>query len=101
MYSYYALRSIGIRMPRSLAMTITSLQILQMIVGLLITLYAHLSIGNNCPNVYSNLTIYGKYFGSLNSLTGPAQLTIDSTDRFPPQASSCTDHTWCSFANIS
>lgn len=66
MYSYYALRSIGIRLPKAVAISITLLQIIQMIFGFLITIYAHLNIGNNCPDVYPHLTIYGK--SNLNSI---------------------------------
>lgn len=62
MYAYYAARSLSIRFPKPVAMVITSLQIVQMIVGLLVTLYAHLSIGKNCPDVYPNLTISGGYY---------------------------------------
>jgi hypothetical protein len=40
MYSYYALRAYGVRLPRVLAMIITILQIVQMFVGMFITGYA-------------------------------------------------------------
>ena len=49
----------------NVAILITSLQIAQMAIGLFITAYAHFSIGNNCPNVYPNLTSLGKYFQRL------------------------------------
>lgn len=41
MYSYYALRSIGIRMPKQMAMAITTSQILQMVMGAAVTWYAY------------------------------------------------------------
>ncbi|XP_033097545.1 elongation of very long chain fatty acids protein 6-like [Anneissia japonica] len=39
MYPYFAVRAAGIRLPRPLAMVITTLQVVQMVVGLYISLY--------------------------------------------------------------
>jgi elongation of very long chain fatty acids protein 6 len=68
MYSYYALRSFHIRLPKRVAMLVTSLQILQMVVGILIALNAYrIKIGGgHCQQTFDNLyfsfTIYFTYF---------------------------------------
>lgn len=41
MYTYYALRAMGFRPPKKLAMVITSSQIVQMVVGAYVTYYAY------------------------------------------------------------
>jgi elongation of very long chain fatty acids protein 6 len=41
MYSYYALRSLGFRIPKQMAMAITTSQIIQMIIGAYVTWYAY------------------------------------------------------------
>lgn len=67
MYSYYAARILKIRVPKQLAMTITSLQILQMIVGCFVTVYAQLAVnsGRPCEITQSTLNLsivcYGSY----------------------------------------
>jgi elongation of very long chain fatty acids protein 6 len=40
MYSYYAVRSVGLAVPRKVAMAITSLQLSQMVVGVGVNVYA-------------------------------------------------------------
>jgi elongation of very long chain fatty acids protein 6 len=40
MYSYYALRAMGVRVPRNCAMAITFLQLLQMVFGIIVNVYA-------------------------------------------------------------
>jgi len=40
MYSYYALKALGVRIPRNFAMTITFLQLLQMVGGIVVNVYA-------------------------------------------------------------
>ena len=44
MYSYYALRAAGIRVPKPLAMLITTSQIVQMIIGLVVTAYSYVNL---------------------------------------------------------
>lgn len=41
MYSYYALRALNFKPPRSIAMVITTLQLTQMVVGCAINIWAH------------------------------------------------------------
>ena len=70
MYSYFAVRSSGYRVPKPVAMSVTFLQILQMFVGTFITLYAYLNLGDNCPNVqrfpiYLGMAIYGMWSTAL------------------------------------
>lgn len=51
MYSYYAFKAYGIRIPKPMAISITLLQIIQMIFGLLVTCYVYANVisGNmNC-----------------------------------------------------
>ena len=66
MYSYYAFRAAGIRVPKLLAKLITLSQIGQMFLGFFVTLYGYLNVDNNCPNVQAStaiigLIIYGKF----------------------------------------
>ena len=63
MYSYFAVRSAGYRVPKLVAMSVTFLQIMQMFVGTYITLYAFLNF-NNCPGaqrppIYLGMVMYG------------------------------------------
>jgi len=67
MYGYYALSAARVRMPRVLAQTITSLQILQMIVAVVISvsvLYFKTS-GIDCavtvPGMWAGFALYGTY----------------------------------------
>lgn len=68
MYSYYALRSLRIRVPKSVAMLITLLQIAQMVAGVLIGVFIYFfkSNGGKCQQTWTNLyfsfTIYFTYF---------------------------------------
>lgn len=68
MYTYYALRAIGVRIPKFVSILITSLQLMQMFVALFITIYAvnekwiH---SRNCfvddANIWLGLVCYGSY----------------------------------------
>merc|ERR1711962_1671437 len=68
MYSYYALRALRVRVPRVAAMTITSLQLLQMVVGCAVTVQVFLykQQGVDCSVSDANLTygflMYASYF---------------------------------------
>ncbi|KAF7487582.1 Elongation of very long chain fatty acids protein 6 [Sarcoptes scabiei] len=68
MYSYYALRASGIRLPRPLAMMITISQITQMIIGGIVTVYAFQmkQHGHQCQvsydRLYAGMAIYLSYF---------------------------------------
>lgn len=68
MYSYYALRASGVkRMPRQVNVTITSLQLLQMVFGIYINVYAYIELSNgrscdnNWPSLYSSFAMYASY----------------------------------------
>lgn len=60
MYSYYALRSLGFRIPKQMAMAITTSQIIQMIIGAYVTWYAYYrkSQGDAC-NITQATATYG------------------------------------------
>lgn len=45
MYTYYALRSLQIKLPQTLALSITCLQITQMLVGIVISFHSYSVIG--------------------------------------------------------
>ena len=68
MYSYYALRALGVRIPRQLAMSITISQIAQMIFGTFVTFYAYhaKASGGSCDmslsTAYAGIAIYISYF---------------------------------------
>ena len=68
MYTYYALASIGIRTPKFISMSITTLQILQMVGGVGAVLYVRdqLASGVSCAVrqeiVTSGLLMYASYF---------------------------------------
>lgn len=68
MYTYFTLKALGHRMPRSCAMVITVSQLIQMAIGLVVTLYAFNEKQNGRPCATSDLTInislclYGMYF---------------------------------------
>lgn len=69
MYTYYAIASTGLRLPRFLAMTVTTLQTSQMLVGVAISVYVaylkRVSAGNPdfiCQQTDENLMIcFGIY----------------------------------------
>lgn len=52
MYSYYFLMTIGIKLPRFLSLTITTIQVLQMLIGfsIIATAYARKQLGYYCTN---------------------------------------------------
>lgn len=60
MYSYYALRALGFRIPKQMAMAITTSQIAQMIMGAFVTWYAYhrKSHGDAC-NITKETATYG------------------------------------------
>lgn len=68
MYTYYALRAMGKRPPRITAMMVTSLQIIQMIIGALVNVwsYQYLTAGQPChisqQNINLSLMMYVSYF---------------------------------------
>jgi len=68
MYSYYAVRALGARPPRPVAMAITGAQILQMLFGTYVTVYAlnaKLSSGDcriSLSTVYAGIVMYLSYF---------------------------------------
>jgi len=65
MYTYYACRAIGIRLPKPLAMLITLSQIAQMIMGFYVTYYSYVNAATcSMPvdvSIYG-LLMYGSYF---------------------------------------
>jgi len=68
MYTYYGLRAVGISVPRPIAMTITILQLSQMIVGVVVNGYAFAakSKGLDCDVSHHHLNLglamYASYF---------------------------------------
>lgn len=62
MYSYYAARSLQWRVPRLVAMTITSLQIIQMVLGFYVSLYA---FGAKLSGTYCEIPTKTATFGFL------------------------------------
>lgn len=68
MYSYYTLRALRIRVPKQIAMLITSSQIVQMVLGCCVTYYGYaLNMqGSKCQisekTAKLALTMYGSYF---------------------------------------
>jgi len=66
MYTYYFLRACNVRVPKNVAMLITSLQILQMVVGVFVTMYLWTELGTDCKihrnNVLAATIMYSTYF---------------------------------------
>lgn len=67
MYSYYAARAAGIRVPRPVAMVITTAQILQMAMGLVVLMSVrHWMDARRCPSTMGNIVwgtvMYLSYF---------------------------------------
>jgi len=65
MYSYYALRSCGIRFPKWIPMSITCMQLSQMVVGCFVAVEAYRTKqkGQFCQQTYENLYFaFGIYF---------------------------------------
>lgn len=58
MYSYYAARAAGLRVPRPFAVLITSAQIAQMTMGLAVSalVYRWMQHGGDCPSHLDNIT---------------------------------------------
>jgi len=67
MYTYFALRALRVRVPSFVRMSVTSLQILQMIVGLVVSACAFVikQSGSDCHQSYENavaaILMYGSY----------------------------------------
>ncbi|PIC47500.1 hypothetical protein B9Z55_006838 [Caenorhabditis nigoni] len=68
MYTYYAVTSVGYRLPKLVSMTVTFLQTLQMLIGVSIScivLYLKLN-GEMCQQSYDNLALsFGIYASFL------------------------------------
>ncbi|KAI1285169.1 putative fatty acid elongation protein 3 [Halotydeus destructor] len=68
MYAYYAVRTFSVHVPRWIPMCITGLQVTQMFIGLLVTVYAFIqvNIGNECETTLTNavlgIALYASYF---------------------------------------
>jgi len=68
MYSYYALRAWGIHVPRPIAMSITILQLSQMVIGILVNSHAYSMKmkGTECDvsmhHLHMAVVMYGSYF---------------------------------------
>jgi len=68
MYSYYFLRAMRVWIPKPIAVAITSLQIVQMIVGVTVNVHAYFAKqkGEACDvsdqNIQLSLIMYGSYF---------------------------------------
>lgn len=68
MYSYYALRAGGVRLPKRFPLMITSLQILQMFAGSLVNTWSmqYITSGTPCKQTLWNVTLallmYSSYF---------------------------------------
>lgn len=92
MYSYYALRAMGYSPPRQIAMVITTLQLLQMVVGCAINIWARqlLQSGAECHisemNVKLSMAMYFSYFVLFARFFYKAYLSGDKNrkQRSPP-----------------
>lgn len=68
MYTYYALRAMGYRVNRGIAMVITTAQLMQMVTGCLVNVWAYQlkQGGEEChvtdPNIKLSLLMYFSYF---------------------------------------
>lgn len=68
MYSYFALRSLGFRIPKNIAMFITFSQIIQMVLGCFVTYYGYslsqMGVPCKIPEATAKfaLVMYGSYF---------------------------------------
>jgi len=89
MYSYYALRAMGYKPPRQIAMVITTLQLLQMVIGCAINIWAHqlLQNGAECNitplNIKLSITMYLSYFVLFARFFFNAYLSSGKGDRKP------------------
>lgn len=68
MYSYYGLRALRVWIPKPIAVSITSLQIVQMVVGVIVNVHAYFAKqqGAACDvsdkNIQLSLIMYSSYF---------------------------------------
>lgn len=68
MYTYYGLRALKVRVPRPIAITITSLQLVQMVIGVIVNIHAYQmkQNGTACDvsdrNINLCLIMYTSYF---------------------------------------
>jgi len=68
MYTYYGLRAQGVHIPRQLAMTLTCTQLSQMLIGVVVNVYAYRmkTRGVECDmplkNIYLGFLMYASYF---------------------------------------
>lgn len=70
MYTYYVFRALRYRIPKWVAISITSLQLLQMVVGIFVNLVAAFQLysgrGNECrvtyENIYFSFLLYFSFF---------------------------------------
>jgi len=68
MYSYYACKALRWRVPRFISMVITTMQISQMFIGLLVNMWTLQQKQNGLPclvsddNIKASLVMYGSYF---------------------------------------
>lgn len=64
MYSYYALQCVGVRAPRGVSMSITLLQLSQMLLGIaLLVASMRASCGTDPVIMWSGVAMYSSYFG--------------------------------------
>jgi elongation of very long chain fatty acids protein 6 len=67
MYSYYSAKAMRFRVPTSIAMVVTTLQLLQMVVGVTVNVYSYFVrlSGNACDRsdkeIYGALAMYASY----------------------------------------
>lgn len=89
MYAYFMIRAIGWRLPKGVAMTVTCLQLAQMVMGTFVAVQSYLIKGRGefCQQTYANLYFsfliymtyfalfahffYGAYFGKGNKYAAP------------------------------
>jgi len=68
MYTYYGLKALRYRIPKSVSVLITSLQLIQMVIGVAVNVHAYQSLQNgvacdvNERNVILSLMMYASYF---------------------------------------
>jgi len=68
MYAYYMLRAMGVRLPKSLSVVLTSLQIIQMMMGIATNLFSIYAMNNGWAchrrkiNILIALLMYASYF---------------------------------------
>jgi elongation of very long chain fatty acids protein 6 len=86
MYSYYALKAIGVKVPRNISLFITSLQILQMIMGVTVNVYSLVvrAQGTSCSRrdidivlgllmYLSYMVLFGHFFYKAYLMKRPAK----------------------------